>query len=158
MKLSDPHKIVLIAPLIFVLHVAEEFPNFVDWANSLIITDITQSMFLGVNFAGLVITLLLAIFMAATRDEIAIILVLAWFGFMMFANGLFHLTATIVHGYSPGAITSVVLYLPYFFWFVWCLAKTKKLRPGVIGATVLVGSVPMFLHGYMIIFEGKTFF
>jgi len=158
LRLSDPYKIVLLAPFIFVLHVAEEFPNFVEWANSLITRDITQEMFLMVNATGLVIIVLLVVLMSTTKDTGAIVLVLAWLSFAMFANSLVHLIATIVHGYSPGAITSAVLYLPYFVWFVWCLLKTKKLSPVVIALTILIGSLPMFLHGYMIVFEGRRLF
>lgn len=158
MKLTDPYKIVLFSPLIFVLHVIEEFPNFVEWANSFLIRDISQNMFVVVNIIGLIITLLLSVFMATTKDEVAVILVLAWFSFMMFANSFVHLIATIVYGYSPGVITSLLLFIPYFVWFLLSLIRTTKLKLTVIAFTIIAGSLPMLLHGYMIVFEGRTLF
>lgn len=158
LKLSDPHKIVILAPIIFILHVAEEFPGLVEWMNSLIDRDITQGIFVGVNFAGLLITTLLSVFMATTKDDIAIVLMLAWLSFVMFANSLFHLTATVVHGYSPGAITSLFLYLPYFAWFLWSVIKSKQFNSITIAVTIAIGSMPMFIHGYLIIFEGTRLF
>jgi hypothetical protein len=147
-----------LAPIIFILHVAEEFPGLVEWMNYLIDRDITQGMFVGVNFVGLLITTLLSVLMATTKDDIAVVFMLAWLSFVMFANSLFHLTATIVHGYSPGAITSLFLYLPYFVWFLWSVIKSKQLKPIMIAATIVLGSLPMFIHGYLIIFEGTRFF
>ena len=158
MKITDPYKIILLTPLIFVLHVAEEFPSFVNWVNGIISDGITQNMFLVVNITGFVITIFLSIFMAISKDEIAVILNLAWLSFLMFANGLFHLLATVAYGYSPGVVTSIVLYLPYFVWFVWSLISKKTLSSMTIGITIAIGSLPMFLHGYMIIFEGRTLF
>ena len=38
-------RIVLLAPVIFVAHVAEETPGFVEWANSLMQEGITERLF-----------------------------------------------------------------------------------------------------------------
>ena len=158
MKFDDPFKIIYFAPVIFLLHVVEEFPNFVHWINALISDNITQDMFIAVNLAGFVVTVLFALFMTGTKDDVAVILSLAWLSFMMFANSLFHITATIVYGYSPGVITSIILYLPYFVWFVRCVIKSMNFKLTTIVTTVILGSLPMFLHGYWIIFKGSTLF
>jgi hypothetical protein len=158
LKFNNPFKVIFFAPLIFLLHVVEEFPNFVCWLNALISNNITQDMFIAVNLIGFIITVLLAFFMAGTKDELAVILTLAWLSFMMFANSFIHITATIVHGYSPGVITSIFLYLPYFVWFVRCVIKSMKFKMTTIVTTVILGSLPMFLHGYWIIFKGRTLF
>lgn len=45
----DPARVILLAPAIFLLHVLEEAPRFVDWFNSLVQPHISQDNFLGVN-------------------------------------------------------------------------------------------------------------
>ncbi|MDZ7344332.1 MAG: HXXEE domain-containing protein, partial [candidate division KSB1 bacterium] len=138
---SDPYRVIRAAPLVFGLHVAEEPPNFVKWFNSLVVDNISQQSLLAVKGAAFAITLIVTALAASTRENASIFLALAGLSFLMFANGLFHLTATIVHGiYSPGAITSALLYLPYFVWFVWSVIKAKKFSAASIAATILMGS------------------
>ena len=156
---ANPHEIIRAAPIVFGLHVAEEAPNLVKWFNTLVADNISQEFFLVVNGVGFAITLFITALAANTRENASIILALAWLSFLMFANGLVHLIATIVlAAYSPGVVTSVLLYLPYFVWFVWAVIKTKKFSTATITATVLVGSFPMFLHGYLIVFKGSRLF
>jgi hypothetical protein len=158
-KNADPYKIVLFAPLIFVLHVAEESPGFVKWFNSLVSEGITPGTFWSVNGFALVITVALTAFAAGSKERVAAMIALAWLSFLMFANGLFHLVATVVHGrYSPGTVTSALLYLPYFVWFVWLMGKELKIKlPGLV-VTIIAGSLPMCVHGYLIVFEGSRLF
>jgi hypothetical protein len=49
--------LVLVAPLLFILHVVEEAPGFVAWFNGLVPRGITQELFLAVNTGALLITL-----------------------------------------------------------------------------------------------------
>jgi len=72
-----------------------------------------------VNAGGFVVTAALAGVAALSCSRDAIVLMLAWLSFLMFGNAILHVGATVVLGrYSPGVITSVVLYLPFFFLFV----------------------------------------
>jgi len=74
-------------------------------------------------------------------------------------NGLFHLTATLVHGmYSPGVVTAVVLFWPYFAWFVWLVIKRTKIPRLAVAAAILAGATPLAVHGYLIVFEGSRLF
>jgi hypothetical protein len=41
--LDDPARLLLLAPLVFVLHVGEEAPGFVAWFNRLVDPDISTS-------------------------------------------------------------------------------------------------------------------
>ena len=157
--ISNPFRIILFAPLIFICHVLEEAPGFVEWMNNLVEKDITQSLFLSVNLAGLIITLILSLLTARTEEKTIAILTLAWLGFLMFANGLFHVIATIVlQLYSPGTITSIILYLPFILWFSWLLISKAKIKSIIIMTTILIGAIPMAIHGYLIIFEGSRLF
>jgi hypothetical protein len=159
LKDVDPAKAVLLAPLIFLLHVLEEAPGFVAWFNTLVREGITQPLFLAVNATALVITVALAAALAGTREKGAAIVTLTWLSCLMFANATFHVTATIVHRmYAPGVITAALLYLPYFTWFLWLVLRRYKIGvPSALGA-VLVGAAPMFAHGYLIVFKGERLF
>jgi hypothetical protein len=102
---------IFLAPIIFIIHVAEEAPGFVQWFNSLVTPGISQPHFISVNAAAFIITILLAGILSATKDRFAVILMLVWLGFLMLANALFHLAAAIVHlKYCPGTVTAAVLY------------------------------------------------
>src|SRR5690348_8181078 len=57
---ADPARVILLAPAIFLLHVLEEAPRFVDWFNSLVRQGITQGNFLRVNAFCFLVTLALA--------------------------------------------------------------------------------------------------
>jgi hypothetical protein len=158
-KKIDPHKIILLAPILFFLHVVEEFPNFVQWVNSLVVNNITPSTFVTVNVMGFIITLSIALLMYFSRDKFICFLTLFWLSFLMFSNGILHLAATLIlRSYSPGTLTALFLYLPYFFWFTWLLVKAHHIKIVRLILTVFLGSLPMLCHGYFIIFEGRRLF
>lgn len=151
--------VALLAPAVFVIHVIEEAPTFVSWFNSLVEPDISEPLFLTVNGVAFLITIALAGALAATRNPAVAVVDLAWLGFLMFANALFHLVATVVHHrYSPGAITAACLYLPYFaLLFAIALRRLRVSWSVALVATVL-GSLPMAAHGYLIVFRGSRLF
>jgi hypothetical protein len=156
--ISNPYRFILLAPLIFIFHVAEEAPGFVNWVNSLIDRDITPELFLSANLTGFIITAGLSILTAGTKEKAITLITLAWLGFVMLANGLFHITATLVFKqYAPGVITSVILYLPFVFWFYWLLISKTGMKQITVITALLIGSIPMAI-GYLIIFEGNRLF
>ena len=158
-KNIEPHRAVWLAPVLFVLHIAEEAPGLVAWFNTLVADGITQEFFYTVNGFGLVITIAVAALAATAKTDGGMLPALIWLSFVMPVNGLFHLTATIVHGmYSPGVVTAVVLFWPYFAWFVWLVIKRTKLNRAGIAVAILAGATPLAIHGYLIIFEGSRLF
>jgi hypothetical protein len=152
-------KLVFVAPFVFVLHVLEEAPGFVEWFNSLVPRGITQDLFLSVNAGALAITVLVAVLVAASPDPVSGLVLAAWVGFLMLANGLLHLAGTVVHArYSPGLVTGALLYLPYGTILLRAIARDLRLRPvAVLGAAAL-GAVPMLTHGYLIVFRASRLF
>ena len=155
----NPYKFILLAPLVFVFHVAEEAPGFVSWVNTLIDRDITLSLFLSVNLTGFVIVSGLCMLTAVTKEKVITLITLAWLGFMMFANALFHILATLVYQqYAPGTITSVILYLPFVFWYSRLLIRTTGMKLITVISTLVIGAIPMAIHGYLIIFAGSRLF
>jgi hypothetical protein len=152
-------KLVLVAPVVFILHVLEEAPGFVAWFNGLVPRGISQSLFLTVNAVALTITVLIAILVAASPEPTSGLLLAAWVGFLMLANGLLHLVGTIAHSrYSPGVVTGTLLYLPYGLLLLRKIVRDLQLRPLVVLGTAALGAIPMLIHGYLIVFRGSRLF
>jgi hypothetical protein len=155
-KWLDP---ILLAPLIFVCHFLEEAPTFVPWFNSHVSPGITSGMFWRVNLTALIITLIVVAFEWFSRSAASLILMVAWFAMLMFANGIFHIVAAMVDGhYVPGVFTAAVLYLPYYSWLSVRAAKRKLVSVPVLVVASIVGAIPMCVHGYLIVFRGSRLF
>ena len=147
------------APAIFICHFLEEAPGFVEWINAHVSRDITSDLFWSVNLSGLAITVAIVGFAWLARSSFSWALTIAWFSFLMLANAILHIGGSFVdRGYVPGLVTAVVLYLPYYFWLATRIAKSGQINFSVfIGAAVL-GSTPMLIHGYWILFLGDRLF
>lgn len=152
-------KLILLAPVIFALHVIEEAPGFVAWFNAHVDLGITTDLFMSVNIAGGIITLLVVGIVWSLQSPPSLLIGVAWLSLLMFANGIFHILATVVdRAYCPGVITSAVLYLPYFGWMVTKILRERLLTwPSVFLATI-IGALPMLVHGYRIVFLRSRLF
>lgn len=60
--------------------------------------------------------------------------------------------------YVPGLATAVLLYLPYYAWLFVRVLKSRRVAAGLLTAAATLGSLPMLLHGYLIIFRGGRLF
>lgn len=155
-KWFDP---ILLAPIIFVCHFLEESPTFVSWFNAHVARGITQKLFWRVNLTALVITLIVVAVEWSSRSGASQLLVMVWFGLLMFTNAVFHITGAFVdRRYVPGLITAIVLYLPYFTWLFARGVKHKRLSIAASIAATVIGGLPMAAHGYLILFRGSGFF
>ena len=158
---SEPslRALALAMPVVFVAHVVEEAPNFVAWFNSLVSPGISQQSFLSVNAVALAITIGVAFVLAFSPGRGAVLLAVAWLGFLMLANAIVHIMATLVlERYSPGVVTATLLYLPLFFQLLRsavCNHHVSWLR--AIFVAILAG-IPMYIHGYLIVFRGSRLF
>lgn len=147
------------APAIFLVHVLEEAPRFVPWFNALVADGITQELFLTVNVAGFVITVGVTALAAAGGSVATALLALAWVSFLMFANAVLHIVGTLAHAqYAPGVITATLLYLPYSCWFFWRVRRQYGLSWSGPSALSLLAGLPMYVHGYLIVFRGSRLF
>ena len=159
MKPPSLRTLAITLPIVFACHVAEETPHFVEWFNHLATPGISQASFLAVNATAFVITLVVSGLVATSRTVASAFLAVAWVGFLMLANGLFHVIATIAHGlYSPGVITGTLLYLPLSFLVMRAAVRECAVSWTSVVLVALLGGVPMFIHGYMIVFQGSRFF
>lgn len=161
-SVADRHRLralLLLAPLIFVVHFLEEGPRFVEWFNSHVARGITPELFWTVNIFGLVITVVVVAveWLGESRESAA--LVVLWLSFLFFANALLHITGAIAdRAYAPGVITAALMYLPFYALIIARILRAHRLPPGAVIALAIVGSLPMFLHGYLIIFRGSRLF
>jgi len=157
--MTTTRALALALPVVFILHVVEEAPYFVTWFNSLVTPQISQRLFLEVNAAGFVITLAVALCVSLSREPLIALVGVAWVSFLMLANGLLHVVATVVHArYCPGVITGMFLYLPLSFLFIRAAARETRLPAIVIAAVAFAGATPMIIHGYLIVFRGSRLF
>ena len=152
-------KLVLAAPLLFILHVAEEAPGFVAWFNSLVPRGITQNTFLSVNAAAFAITIFVVLLVEVSPGPASGILLAAWVGFLMLANGILHIAGTIAHArYSPGVITGTLLYLPFGVLLLRRIVRDLQVPSAAAFGAAALGAVPMLVHGYLIVFRASRLF
>ncbi|HVG32252.1 MAG TPA: HXXEE domain-containing protein [Pyrinomonadaceae bacterium] len=152
-------RLLLFAPVIFVAHFLEESPGFVEWFNGHVARGITPGLFWRVNIAALAITLIVVAFEWFAPSAFSLILAVGWLGFLMLANAFFHIAGGLVdQRYVPGLATAVLLYLPYYSWFFIMVMKTRRVKVSVLVVAVLLASLPMLLHGYLIIFRSSRLF
>lgn len=152
-------KLVLLAPFIFILHVLEEAPGFVAWFNSLVPRGISQNLFLTVNAVALTVTVVIVLLVAASPDPASGLVLAAWVGFLMLANGVLHLVGTIAHArYCPGVVTGTLLYLPYGALLLRRIVRDLELSPRVVVGIAALGGAPMLVHGYLIVFRASRLF
>lgn len=146
-------------PVVFVLHVLEEAPGFVSWFNRHVDPDITSELFFSVNATAFAITVVVAVLIAAARDRATAMIAVAWVGFLMLANGLFHLVAAMVQGgYAPGVVSGTLLYLPFSLVFIGVVARDCRLPLPLAAGVTLLGGLPMYIHGWLIVFRGSRLF
>ncbi len=150
---------LLLAPLIFICHVLEEAPTFVQWFNAHVSPGITPEMFWQVNISGLVITILVVFFEWVSRSSLSAGLALIWFSFLMFANAILHITGALVdRAYVPGVATAIFLYLPYYSWLLVKAVKDQRINIKQLLPLIVIGSLPMLVHGYLILFRSSRLF
>lgn len=152
-------RLLLAAPLIFVCHFLEEGPGFVVWFNGHVARGISERLFWQVNLWGLFITLAVVGVVWFARSAGSLIVAATWLGFLFMANAVFHVVGGMADGgYVPGLLTAVVLYVPYYVWFLIETLKTRRVNAAALTACVALGSLPMLMHGYLIIFRGSRLF
>ena len=151
-----PDKILLLAPLLFAAHIAEEVPGYVLWYNSIATRGITQESFLPGNLVPFAGTFALAILAAYTKSRWTTLLLLAWLANFMFANALYHVAASVAFArYSPGTITAVIFYLPYFAWLLSYLRSEFQFSLWTLAGVTAIGGLPWFVQGYLVV-TGKV--
>ncbi|HEX8147104.1 MAG TPA: HXXEE domain-containing protein [Pyrinomonadaceae bacterium] len=157
--MKDVSRALLLAPPIFVVHFLEESPGFVGWFNSHVARGITPSLFWTVNLTALSVTLAVVAFEWFSRTPLSLGAALAWLCFLMFANALFHIAGALVDKrYVPGLFTAVLLYLPFYLWLFARALKSRRVTAAALLTAAVTCSLPMLIHGYLILFRGGRLF
>ena len=150
---------ILLAPFIFVCHFLEESPTFVEWFNAHVAPGITPGLFWRVNISALVITSIVVGIEWLSRTAFSLTLVIAWLGFLMLANAIVHIAGALVDWqYVPGLVTAVLIYIPYYAWLFVKAMKSERVNPAGLFVAVVLGSIPMLIHGYLIVIQGSRLF
>jgi hypothetical protein len=142
-----------------VCHFLEESPGFVQWFNDHVARGITSGLFWRVNLSALAITLIVVGIEWFSHSEFSLTFAIAWLSFLMLANAFLHIAAALVdRQYVPGLVTAILLYLPYYVWFFIKAVKSKQVNHVLLLIGAVLGSLPMLVHGYLIIFRGTRLF
>ncbi len=107
-------RLIWLMPAAFALHIVEEYRGgFPVWVTHVLGGSFNNLAFAFNNAAFLVIMVGLTVWVGRSFSWLAIFLLTAWASGNIFWDGLFHVITTAQFDrYSPGLITSSVLYLP----------------------------------------------
>jgi Protein of unknown function with HXXEE motif len=150
-----PTAIILLAPVLFWAHVVEEGAGgFMRWYNSVVAVPLPESGFFTRNLQPLEIMVVLAVAAAWIRRKEPAFLLLLWLSYFMFANAIFHVTATVaLHRYCPGLITALALYLPYYFWYARYLRTHLSMHAVTIAIVSALAVSVVYLHWHQELFK-----
>ena len=111
------------------------------------------------NISALVITLVVVGIEWFSRSGFSLTLVIAWLGFLMLANAIVHIAGGLFdRQYVPGLVTAVLLYIPYYLWLLVKAVKSERVNSSVLFVAAVLGSIPMLIHGYLIVVRGSRLF
>ncbi|WP_109355605.1 HXXEE domain-containing protein [Sphingorhabdus sp. EL138] len=137
---------LLFAPLAYAIHHGEEnlLLDFRAWRlsyfpdNNALTTEAMLTILMGVTFVYLILN---SIF----RNRVSTALTIGFLMGSQVANAIFHVVTTIIYqDYSPGMITSVLLYLPVNF-LIWRVALKEELTTPLILFFVFIMGGVVFL-------------
>jgi Protein of unknown function with HXXEE motif len=154
---ANPSWIILLAPVLFLVHILEEVPGFMHWLNSITSPPVSEGGLFAANLPSLMITAVLAAATALFPRKGPGVALLFWLSYCMFANTLFHVTATVVlRRYCPGLITAVALYLPYYFWFAKYARSRLQVPAGVVAVAAVLASLSVYVQWHKVIFAAAS--
>ena len=125
-------------PAAFTLHIVEEYRGgFPDWVTNVVGGSFNNLAFAFNNAAFLAIMVGLAAWASKSDSRLAAFLLIVWSSGNIFWDALFHvLTTAWFNRYSPGLITSSVLYLP-----ISVVIGTATLRSRALSAKAFLGAL-----------------
>ena len=129
-------------PIAQTLHVWQEWPRFPEWARRFASDRYTDREYIithGLAVASAVAALLLA---RAFLNQAVIFVVFALvFGPGTACNALFHVGATLIsRHYCPGAVTSIVVYIPLTLWLIVLALREGLMSPARVTTALLIAA------------------
>ena len=130
--------LIWIMPAAFMLHIVEEYRGgFPAWVTNVLGGSFNDLAFAFNNAAFLAIMVGLIVWVSKSNSRIAVFLLIAWSSGNIFWDALFHvLTTARFNRYSPGLITSSVLYLP-----ISLVVGTAALQSQSLSAKAFLGAL-----------------
>jgi hypothetical protein len=129
--------IIWLLPAAFALHITEEYlGGFPRWVTNDLGGSFNNIAFALNNAAFMAILLALTLWAGSSGSRLAAFLLIAWASGNVFWDALFHvLTTAALDRYSPGLITSAVLYLP-----IWLVVSCSALQDRAISLGAYLGA------------------
>lgn len=157
--LSNPDRLVLLSPVIYLFHMAEAAPGFVGWMNTMIRTDISRQMFTGMHLVGFLVTVGVSMLLATRKSSTSALIALIWFSFLMPGRAILLLGGTLVTGsYCPGLFTALLLYVPFFGLFFLRIRQHYGISLFMMIVMSLIGALPALGNVYYVIVNGDRIF
>jgi uncharacterized protein with HXXEE motif len=124
--------IIWLLPAAFVLHIAEEYlGGFPSWVTNVLGGSFNNVAFALNNAAFMAVMLALTLWASRSGSRVAAFLLIAWASGNVFWDALFHvLTTAGLDRYSPGLISSAILYLPIWLVVGWSALQNRALGLG----------------------------
>jgi hypothetical protein len=135
-------RLIWIMPAAFALHIVEEYRGgFPAWVTHVLCGSFNNFAFAFNNVVFLAIMVALTVWVGRSGSRLGVFLLIAWASGNIFWDGLFHvLTTAQFDRYSPGLITSSVLYLP-----ISLAIGTATLRSKALSVKAFVGALSLGL-------------
>ena len=131
-------RLIWIMPAAFMLHIVEEYQGgFPAWVTHVLGGSFSHVSFEFNNAAFLAIMAGLAVWVNKSDSRLAAFLLIAWSSGNIFWDAFFHVLTTVwFNRYSPGLITSSVLYLP-----ISLVIGTATVQSQALSAKAFVGAL-----------------
>jgi uncharacterized protein with HXXEE motif len=144
-------KAVWLLPVAFALHVLEEAPRFKAWVNQHISVRYTWADFCRNNALGVVLTLGLCVAVVYDPQPAVVFAFFALAVWQCGFNTLFHVMSTAAYGaYSPGLITSLVLYPKLVLYLSKLAMRDELLNEDMALKALLLGGM---IHVLVVVFQ-----
>jgi len=142
-------RLIWLLPAAFALHIVEEYVGgFPSWVTHVLGGSFNNLAFALNNAAFMVIMLFLTVWTTRSGSRPATFLLMAWASGNLFWDGLFHIVTTAaLNRYSPGLVTSSLLYIPISLLIGWSSLRSQALSLGAFLGAVGAGAA---LLGFVI--------
>ena len=133
--------VIWLLPAAYVAHIVEEYVGgFPVWVTQVVGGSFNNIAFALNNAAFTTILLVLTAWTSRSTSRGAAFLLITWASANVFWDGLFHIVTTAVYDrYSPGEITSSVLYVPISLAVAYFALRSRLFTPRVFLAAVTAG-------------------
>lgn len=151
-------RLAIALPLAFLVHVAEEVPGILQWVNARVEPDLSMHLYVASAAAIFVITVAVAHLLSIARDRLAATIALAWVGFAIFGNAVYHLLTVYAEGgYVAGIVTASLIYLPVTALLIRATVLECRMPVWAAVCVTVAGGIPDYFQAMRVVFEGRRF-